>query len=120
MGCMENEQKAFVDENFIKKEKVEGKEVEGTECAESTIIPKKALREKLDKVVGNEFDTKTLKSVAKDLKKVLSEILKYHSCTFLPKNMSKLVINMIELREDFNRLAEERTIKRAKPKKNYE
>ena len=27
---------------------------------------------------------------------------------------------MIELREDFNRLAEERTVKRTKPKKNYE
>ena len=54
------------------------------------------------------------------LTKVLSEILKYHSCTFLPKNISKLVINMIELREDFNRLAEERAVKRTKPKKNYE
>ena len=48
------------------------------------------------------------------LTKVLSEILKHHSCTFLPKNISKLVINMIELREDFNRLAEETAVKRSK------
>ena len=54
------------------------------------------------------------------LTKVLSETVKYNFCTFLPKNISKLVINMIELREDFNRLAEERAVKRAKPKKNYE
>ena len=46
MGCMENKQKGFVDKKLFKKEKVEGKEVEGTECAERIIIPKKALRGK--------------------------------------------------------------------------
>ena len=39
---------------------------------------------------------------------------------FFPKNISKLVINVIELREDLNRLAEERAVKKTKPKKNYE
>ena len=38
----------FVDEKLFKKEKVEGKEVKDTECSERTIIPKKALREKLN------------------------------------------------------------------------
>jgi hypothetical protein len=62
-----------------------GVPVEGTECFERAILPKKALREKLDKVVEDDFSTSAISSAIKALKqesdneccKAVSEVLQY-------------------------------------------
>ena len=50
--------------------------------------------------------------------RLISEFLSFHSTTFLPKHLSAFFISLLNLRESFDIKAEQRAVKRTKPKMN--
>ena len=52
--------------------------------------------------------------------RLISELFSFHSTTFLPKHLSAFFISLLNLRESFDIKAEQRAVKRTKPKSGYE
>lgn len=179
-----------------------GDKVEGVECFERSVLPKKILREKMAKLIENDFSKSTvsstiklfktfsdnecvasviaileyvkgpevpniykilLKEIRKDspvsawlpsydqsdtklflsflagecaifsdlekvqqfthafpyLARIISELLVFHSTEFLPSHLTEFMFSLLKLRDDFDQKAEQRAVKRTKPKANH-
>ena len=175
--------------------------MEGTNCAERALLPEKALREKLNQVIEDDFSKATLVSTIKYFKahsgkqcvdattklwnmskggpkaiqnmreirkdspisswlpsysqrdtkllvsflnqdcdifsgdfeklkqltqafpyltRLISELLSFHSTKFLPNHLTAFMFSLLNLREEFDIKAEQRAVKRTKPKAGLE
>ena len=70
-------------------------------------------------IFNNYEDTTKFTHAFPYLARKVQQFLKLHSSKFLPKHLSDLMYSLLSLREEFDIKAEERAVKRTKPKKNH-
>ena len=51
--------------------------------------------------------------------RMISDMFTFHSTRFLPSHLSKFMLSLLKLRDDFDQKAEKRAVKRTKPKANH-
>ena len=78
------------------------------------------LKQDCDIFSGDFKKTKQLTNAFPFLTRLISGLLSFHSTKFLPDHLTAFVLSLLNLRERFDIKAEERAVKRTKPKAGFE
>ena len=78
------------------------------------------LNQDCDIVSGDFEKLKQLTQAFPYLTRLISELLSFHSTKFLPNHLTAFMFSLLNLREEFDIKAEQRAVKRTKPKAGFE